>query len=64
MFILPKKVIRCINAICRLFLWFGTADSHKPGLVNWKKVCKPKNVGGLGIRNLHVWNQSVVGKIA
>ena len=64
MFILPKKVISCINSICRSFLWFGTADSHKPRLVNWKAVCKPKKVGGLGIRNLYIWNQSVVGKMA
>ena len=63
MFILLKKVISCINSICRSFLWFGTVDSHKPGMVNWKMVCKPKKVGGLGIRNLYIWNQSAMGKI-
>ena len=33
-------------------------------MVNWKVVCKPKKVCGLGIQNLCVWSQSAVGKIA
>ena len=57
------KVISSINSICRSFLWFGNTDSHKLGMVNWKTICKPKKVGGLGIRNLCIWNQSAVGKI-
>ena len=64
MFILPKRVIKCINNICRSFLWFGIANSHKPGNVNLKQVCKQMKCGRLGIRDVHVWNQIVVGKIA
>lgn len=33
-------------------------------MVSWKEGCKPKNIGGLGIRNLLFWNQCAVGKIA
>ncbi|XP_057535324.1 uncharacterized protein LOC130813502 [Amaranthus tricolor] len=47
----------------QLINFFGTIDSHKPGMVNWKMVCKPKKVGGVGIRNLCIWNQSAMGKI-
>lgn len=47
-FIIPKRVIRQINSICRSFLWFGIFDSHKPGKLKWEDVCKPIKVGGLG----------------
>ena len=52
-----------INYICRSFLWFGIAESQKPGKVNLLDVCKPKKFGGLGIFNLLVWNQVGIGKI-
>ena len=32
--------------------------------MGWPNVCIPKKNGGLGIRNLEVWNVAVVGKIA
>lgn len=60
-FVLPK---RCLNSICRAFLCFGNIESHIVGLVKWQEVCKPKRVGGLGIKNIHVWNQITVGKSA
>lgn len=52
MFVLIKKVINHINAICRSFLWFGISENGKPGNVSWAKVCTPKKYDGLGIRNL------------
>ena len=63
-FILPKRAINIVNSICRSFLWFGVSYSHKPGNISWKEVCTPKKVGGLGVRNIYVWNQAAVGKIA
>ena len=63
-FILPKRVINIVNSICRSFLWFGVSHSYKPGNINWKEVCTPKKVGGLGVRNIHVQNQAAVDKIA
>lgn len=63
-FILPKRVITIVNSICRSFLWFGVAQSSKPGNINWKSLCTPKTVGGLGLRNIQLWNQAAVGKIA
>ncbi|XP_074314732.1 uncharacterized protein LOC141649966 [Silene latifolia] len=32
-------------------------------LVAWKKVCRPKEVGGLGIRDQGLWNKAIVGKL-
>ncbi|KAL2894836.1 LINE-1 retrotransposable element ORF2 protein [Bienertia sinuspersici] len=61
-FVLPRKVIQGIIGVCRAFLWHGTYASHKMSLVAWDEVCKPKQEGGLGIRNIHIWNLAAVGK--
>ena len=62
-FILPKNVLKQVNAICRAFLWTGTCNSPKPGYVNWTEVCKPKRNEGLGFRNLVSWNIAIIGKL-
>ena len=64
MFLFSKAVLKRINAICRAFLWFGTFDCEKPGFVAWDQLCQPKTHGGLGFRNLLLWNQAAVGKQA
>ena len=62
--ILPKRVLNQIKAPCRFYLWLGETESNSPGNVSWEKVCRPKQEGGLGIRNLQQWNLAAVGKIA
>lgn len=53
LFLLLKKVIKLIEAICRSYLWSGEANITKKTLVAWDKVCLPKSAGGLNILNLH-----------
>ena len=62
-FVLPRKVSKQANAICRAYLWHGKDDSNVAGNLNWVRVCTPKKVGGLGIQNLEVWNLAAVGKL-
>ena len=61
-FVLAKKVLKQVNAICRSYLWHGKADSDALGNMNWVRVYTLKKLGGLGIRNLEVWNLDAVGK--
>ncbi|XP_010677958.1 uncharacterized protein LOC104893541 [Beta vulgaris subsp. vulgaris] len=61
-FILPKKVLNEITSICRAFLWYGTYYSRKPGRVKWEDICKPKSEGGLGIRDVHLWNKAAMAR--
>ncbi|XP_074289305.1 uncharacterized protein LOC141614459 [Silene latifolia] len=51
-FILPKVIIKKIEAICRDYLWHGKFDSAGLALVAWEKLCRSKKQGGLGLKNL------------
>ncbi|KAL0295089.1 UNVERIFIED_CONTAM: hypothetical protein Scaly_3110100 [Sesamum calycinum] len=60
-FILPKGVIKTIEAKLRNFLWKG--GSERGGYkVAWEQVCKPTSHGGLGIRNIQMMNNALMGK--
>lgn len=52
LFILPKAIIKEMNAICRSYIWHIDPNNTALGNVNWKDVCKPKNLGEHGIRNI------------
>ena len=47
-------VIKCIDGYRRGFLWSG-AESAKAGhcRLAWLRVCRPTELGGLGIVDLH-----------
>jgi hypothetical protein len=44
-----------IDSICRRFLWTGTGGSVRGKcMVAWPMVCRPTDLGGLGIPDLHL----------
>ena len=49
---LPSSCIKEINSLCSAFLWSGPALSTHKAKIGWTDVCKPKNEGGLGLKNL------------
>jgi hypothetical protein len=51
-----------IDKIQRDFLWGGMGEGKKFHLVNWSQVCQPIHLGGLGIRNLRIFNKALLGK--
>lgn len=61
-FILPKKTILTIERMCRNFLWTGKWNCKGMPMVAWKDVCLPKREGGLGIKQLEVWNNAAISK--
>lgn len=46
---------------CRFF-WEGVGDTRKFHMVNWATVCKPKELGGLGILNTKLMNIALLSK--
>ncbi|GJR74563.1 RNA-directed DNA polymerase, eukaryota, reverse transcriptase zinc-binding domain protein [Tanacetum coccineum] len=61
-FIIPKYVVKDINKLLKGFpLCQGNLSKGK-AKVAWKQVCKPKDEGGLGIKDLSSWNEVLMAK--
>ncbi|XP_019241757.1 PREDICTED: uncharacterized protein LOC109221761 [Nicotiana attenuata] len=61
-FVLPKKIKKLIEAICRSFLWIGEGNVSKKALLAWEKVCLPKSAGGFNVMNISIWNKDAIRK--
>ncbi|KAL2240827.1 UNVERIFIED_CONTAM: hypothetical protein Sindi_0723900 [Sesamum indicum] len=60
-FILLKKVINEIEKRLRAFLWKGTTNSGY-AKVAWKDICRPKEEGGLGFKDISTLNRALMTK--
>ncbi|MCI15623.1 LINE-1 reverse transcriptase like, partial [Trifolium medium] len=60
---LPSMVRKKIIRIQRNFLWGGAlGEKAKIPWVSWKDVCRPKKEGGLGVKDLLLFNVSLLAK--
>lgn len=48
---IPRKVLRRLVILQRDFLWGGTTEKIKISWVRWELICKPKEEGGLAVKN-------------
>ncbi|XP_074314000.1 uncharacterized protein LOC141649204 [Silene latifolia] len=62
-FIIPKGVLRRIDALCRNYLWDSSTEFLSSPPVRWEKLSVPKCEGGLGVRNSYYWNATAIGKL-
>jgi hypothetical protein len=53
---MPIKVWKEVVKIQRKFLWGGLSRKNKTCWVKWDDICKPKEEGGLGVRDLRLVN--------
>lgn len=61
---LPKGTLDTLERKDRAFLWTGADTSNgDQGKVAWEVVARPKAKGGLGIKNGHIQNQCLLGKL-
>jgi hypothetical protein len=60
--LLHKTNIEQMDKPIRSFFWAGSAERRKYHFVKWKWICKPKQKGGLGIKNLLKFNISLMCK--
>ncbi|XP_062100629.1 uncharacterized protein LOC133806538 [Humulus lupulus] len=60
--ILPKMVVQKINQVCRAFLWKSSEMLNGLGNVSWEVVCKTNKEGGLGFKDIGLWNLCAIGK--
>lgn len=62
-FILPRGCIKAIESLCSRFLWNGNITSKAKAKISWKSVCLPLSEGGLGLRDLSTWNETLALKL-
>ena len=61
-FQLPMGQCEEMEGMMRRFWWGQHHQESKIACVSWKKMCKSKLRGGLGFRNLQVFNLSMLSK--
>ena len=62
LFTIPVSVARRIEKLQRNFLWGGMGDIQNYHLVSWDQICSPIPYGGLGVKNLILFNKALLGK--
>ena len=61
-FVMPKKVMKEIQRICRVFLWTGGDAGSRKAPISWEQLCLPKSCGGWNLKDLGIWNKAAVLK--
>ena len=63
-FRIPVEMLKDIEGMCRRFFWGQKKDERKVAWVGWSKMYKAKKEGGLGMRNLQIFNEALLTKQA
>jgi hypothetical protein len=61
-YLIPETTIKEIERMINSFWWGGGANNRGIKWLAWDKMAYPKEFGGLGFRNLHLFNMAMVAK--
>ena len=59
---IPQKIIQEINSAMARFWWGGRGDARGIHWLSWEKLCQPKSMGGMGSKDLRVFNDALLGR--
>jgi ribonuclease HI len=61
-FLLGKGTIQKLVSLMAQFWWSGSLDKRSMHWMAWDKIAVPKEWGGMGFRELHLFNLALLGK--
>jgi hypothetical protein len=61
-FLLPVSLCRELNALMQRFWWGHKENTAKIHWMSWEKMGISKNQGGLGFRDLVIFNKALLAK--
>jgi hypothetical protein len=59
-FRLPRGLSENISPIIRQFWWGSKQGKRKPSWVSWDVMTKPKHLGGMGFRDMEIFNLALL----
>jgi hypothetical protein len=60
---LPIRICSSLDKLNRNFLWGSTDERRKMHMVSWDKVCRPRDLGGLGLYSAKARNLAFLAKL-
>lgn len=61
-FRIPKGILKKIDQMNASFIWGGELEGRTIHWKSWKQICRPKQVGGLGMRSALGMNKAHLAK--